>query len=281
MESLDNVKKHPDFSVSMSVYINDDSSHFKESLMSLVNQTVKPSEIVLVIDGPVNQSTHNVIDEFKKIYPNLILIELTENMGHAISRQHGIQSSSYNLVALMDSDDISVSDRFEKQLKAFNIHPEIDVLGGQINEFIDFQENIVGVRNVPLNDIDIKNYLKKRCPFNQMTVMIKKSSMQEVGGYLDWYCNEDYYLWVRMFLNSSNFRNLNDVLVNVRVGNDMYARRGGLKYFLSEMKLQKLLLKHRIISYGLFMHNVIVRFIVQLLMPSKLRGLIFQFFFRK
>ena len=280
MAKMNKIKKFPEFSVSMSVYINDHPSHFRESLMSVVNQSVKPSEIVLVVDGPVNQSIKDVIEDFHKIYSNLIVIELTKNMGHAVSRQRGIQSTSHDLVALMDSDDISVSDRFEKQLICFNTHPELDVLGGQINEFVDIQKNIVGVRNVPLFDNEIKKYLKKRCPFNQMTVMMKKSSIQEVGGYMHWYCNEDYYLWIRMLLNGSNFRNLPDNLVNVRVGNEMYARRGGLKYFLSETKLQKLLYQNKIVSFTLFIHNVLVRLIVQVLMPSKVRGWFFQRFFR-
>lgn len=278
---MKSLKKYPDFSVSMSVYKNDITSHFREALMSLVNQSVLPSEIVLVIDGPVDQSTHNVIEEFHEIYSNLIVIQLTENMGHAVARERGIQSTSHELVALMDSDDISVSDRFEKQLIAFSNEPELDVLGGQINEFINDEKNIVGIRDVPLQDDEIKNYLKKRCPFNQMTVMMKKTSIQEVGGYMEWYCNEDYYLWIRMLLNGFNFRNLPDNLVNVRVGDDMYARRGGLKYFLSETKLQKLLYEHEINSLSLFIHNVIIRFIVQILMPNKLRGWVFQFFFRK
>ena len=272
--------KFPSFSVSMSVYINDHPAHFRESLMSVINQTVKPSEIIIVLDGPVKSLINDIIKNCHKIYSNLVVVKLAKNMGHAISRQRGIESSSNELIALMDSDDISVPDRFEKQLTYFNNYPELDVLGGQISEFIKTQKNSVGLRNVPLLNDEIKKYLKKRCPFNQMTIMMKKSSVKKVGGYIHWYCNEDYYLWIRMLLDGSNFRNLPEILVHVRVGNEMYNRRGGIKYFLSESRLQNLMYQNKIISFPLLIHNLFIRLIIQVLTPNKLRGWFFQNFFR-
>nr|MDA3820287.1 UDP-galactose--lipooligosaccharide galactosyltransferase [Candidatus Delongbacteria bacterium] len=182
---------------------------------------------------------------------------------------------------LMDSDDIALSDRFEKQLNCFHAQPELDVIGGQIHEFIDSIDNVVGIRTIPLLDAEIKKYIKIRCPFNQQTVMLKKTSMLSAGGYIDWHYEEDYYLWIRMFEKGCQFRNLPDNLVYVRVGSEMYKRRGGLKYFKSEAQLQKYMWKKGMISFPRYLFNIFIRFVVQVLLPNKLRGYIFQKLFRK
>jgi hypothetical protein len=181
----------------------------------------------------------------------------------------------------MDSDDISLPNRFEQQLNCFLEHPEVDIVGGDISEFVDDEKDIVSYRKVPINDINIKKYMKKRCAMNHVTVMYKKKAVQDVGGYKDWFCNEDYYLWLRMYLNGAKFANTGTVLVNVRVGKEMYQRRGGVKYFKSEAKLQRYMLDRKIINIPTYLMNVGKRFIVQVLLPNKIRGLVFRKFARE
>lgn len=180
----------------------------------------------------------------------------------------------------MDSDDICLPERFELQLQAF-MEDSADIIGGDIAEFIDKQENIVGYRRVPTFDSEVKRYLRRRCPFNQMTVMFKKSAVMEAGGYLDWYCDEDYYLWLRMYLKGKKFRNVGRVLVHVRVGADMYQRRGGWRYFKSEAKLQAFMLQKHIISFPEYVINTGKRLIVQVLLPNSVRGWVFRQFARE
>lgn len=266
----------PEFSVSMAVYKGDNPQDFRCALESVVNQSVQPKEIILVVDGPIPNDLNTLIENARSKYSLLKVIKLPKNKGHAIARQVGIDRTCSEYIALMDADDLSVPDRFERQLERFKENPDLDIVGGQINEFINTVDNIVGARIVPLTDTGIKTYLKRRCPFNQMTVMMKKSAMLEAGGYIDWYCEEDYYLWIRMFENNSKFANLNQSLVYVRVGNDMYQRRGGLRYFISEFKIQRYLLKKGIIKYPLFYYNVIIRFGIQVIIPNYLRGVIFR-----
>lgn len=128
---------------------------------------------------------------------------------------------------------------------------------------------------------DIREYMKVRCAMNHVSVMYKKSAVQAVGGYLDWFWNEDYYLWIRMQLNNAIFANTGTVLVNVRVGEEMYQRRGGIKYFQSEAKLQKFMLDNNIINKPRYLINISERLVLQVLMPNKLRGWIFRTFARK
>lgn len=267
------------FSVSICVYGKDNPAHFQDAVNSILDQTVKPSEVVLVVDGLVPQELDSVIKNFES-NPVFYVIRLPQNMGHGVARRTGLDNCKYDLVALMDADDLCVPNRFELQLQEFEKNSDIDIVGGNITEFVDKPENIVGKRIVPESDSQIKVYLKKRCPMNQMTVMFKKASIQKVGGYIDWYCDEDYYLWNRMVLANMTFKNIPDFLVNVRVGKDMYKRRGSWKYFKSEAKLQWFMFKNKIISLPLYTYNVAIRFCLQVLMPNWLRGFIFQKFAR-
>ena len=268
------------YSVCMSVYKNDNAQDFKVAVLSIYHQTAAPDEIVLVIDGPIPASLQETADALKAEIAILKVIPLAQNMGHAIARQTALDAASNELIAIMDADDLAVEDRFEKQLKAFEEHPEVSVVGGIIKEFIGTTDNIVGTRIVPENDAEIKDYLKSRCPMNLVTVMMKKSDVMAAGGYIDWYCEEDYYLWVRMTQKGYKFYNIQDNLVNVRVGDEMYQRRGGKKYFKSEARLQKYMWKNGIISLPKYLYNVTLRFTLQVLMPNKVRGWVFQKFAR-
>lgn len=269
------------FSVVMSIYRNDKADDFLTAVRSIANQTCPPTEIVLVEDGPISNKLQQAIDLLKQEISILKVIVLKKNVGHAGARQAAMEAASNDLCAIMDSDDIAVNNRFELQLKAFKENPEASVVGGQIKEFIDSSENIVGERIVPIEDQDIKSYLKSRCPMNLVTVMYRKSDVLAVGGFMDWYCEEDYYLWIRLALKGYKFHNVVENLVNVRVGKEMYQRRGGWKYFKSEANLQKYMMSNGIISFPRFCYNTLGRFVVQVAMPNKLRGFIFQKLFRK
>jgi len=267
------------FSVAMCVFDGDNTAFFKQALDSIINQTLKPNQIILVVDGSISASLKNVISSYDNI-TFLKVVYLPKNVGQGNARRIGLENCSNNLVALMDADDISVPDRFEKQIKIFKQFNDLDVVGGNINEFINSTDNIVGVRLVPQGDANIKDYLKKRCPFNQVTVMFKKSSVEFSGGYIDWYQEEDYYLWIRMCEAGAKFYNIQENLVNVRVGKDMYRRRGGWRYFKSEAKLQMYMYNKNIISFIRVVFNVSIRFVLQVVMPNSLRGFIFQKFAR-
>jgi len=267
------------FSVAMCVYGKDNPDWFKTAVDSILNQTVKPSEVVLVVDGPVPDELDAIIRGYEK--PDFFkIIRFETNQGHGNARRAGIDNCSNELIAIMDADDISTPDRFSQQLAAFEADPELDIVGGNVSEFTDDPENILAYRNVFSSDAEIKADMRKRCPMNQNTVMFKKSSVLRVGGYIDWHYNEDYYLWIRMFLGGCKFANINAVLVNMRVGSEMYKRRGGVKYFKSEAKLQKYMLKNKVISFVTFMINVNKRLIVQVLLPNSIRGWVFKKFAR-
>lgn len=273
------------FSVSICVYGKDNHKYFDVALESVVFQTIEPTEIVLTVDGPIPKTIEDVIRKYEIILKEkniaFKIIRLEKNMGHGEARRICFDNCSYDLIAIMDADDISVTNRFEKQIAFLKENPELSVVGGVITEFIT-KENIkdtsciAGNRIVPKTNEEIKIFMKKRCPMNQVTVMFKKNDVSEVGGYIDWFCEEDYYLWIRLALAGKGFGNIEQKLVNVRVGDEMYQRRGGIEYFKSEVKLQKYMLDKKMIDFRRFLINVGERFILQVLMPSRIRGWLFR-----
>ncbi len=268
------------FSVAMSVYGKDNPVWVARAVDSVLNQTLPPDEILLVVDGPIPEELDSLVCTYEAD-ARFSVIRLAENCGHGVARKTATEHASHELIALMDSDDIACPDRFAQQIAYFRAHPDTDVLGGDIDEFIQDENTPVSRRAVPCTDGEIKADMKKRCAMNQMTVMLRKSALLEAGGYLDWFCNEDYYLWVRMWKRGFRFANTGTVLVLVRVGEGMYRRRGGLAYYRSEKRLQKLMRRERLIGPCTYCVNVAKRLAVQVLMPNALRAFVFRHFARK
>lgn len=266
----------------MSVYKNDKSEDFWTALESVTtNQTLKPAEVVFVIDGPVPDSINKIISKAETQSPGLYkVVRFEKNQGLGIALQKGMEAASNEIVMRMDSDDIALPDRFEKQYQFMIQHPNVAVCGGQIDEFIDTIDNVVSKRVVPCSNEDIYRFMKTRCAFNHMTVSLRRSKILEVGNYQPWFWNEDYFLWIRLMVAKCEFANLPDVLVMFRAGRDMYARRGGMKYFKSEMEIQKLMYSNKLIGGGIFITNILKRLIVEVLLPNRLRGWAFRKFAR-
>lgn len=283
-DKVEKTVKYPPFSVAMSVYKNDKAEWFDVALNSVVKQTVKPNEIVMVVDGPICDELKSVIEKYDCICKNnnikMNTIYLKTNQGHGNASKIALENSSNEIVARMDSDDISTPNRFEQQIKIMSENPNIDIVGGDISEFIGADNNIVAKRIVPVSDIEIKKYLKIRCPLNHVSVMYRKKAVLDAGNYQDLFCNEDYWLWIRMVEKGCKMMNTGTTLVNVRVGKDMYKRRGGVNYFKSELFLQKYMLKHKMISLPIFISNTLKRLIVQVFLPNHIRAWVFKAFAR-
>lgn len=266
----------------MSVYAKEKPEYFRLALESMINQTVKPDEIIIVQDGPLPKELYDTVWEYNKCYPKLIKIIVSEkNIGLGLALNLGLQYCRNEVIARMDTDDISLKKRCETQLRFFNENSDLDIVGGNISEFIEEEDIIIAYRNLPLTDIEIKTFMKKRCPFNHMSVMFKKDSVIKAGGYKDLFWNEDYYLWIRMAENGSVMANTGTILVNVRAGKDMYQRRGGIRYFKSEYFIQNYMYRKKIILINEYLANIIIRFIVQILLPNIIRGWVFQKFARE
>lgn len=273
---------YPPFSVLMSVYAKDTPAHFRQAVESVtVKQTLPPSEVVLVVDGPLPPELDKTVRDLTHEMPVIRGVWLEKNAGLGNALQIGMAHISNDLIMRMDADDIALPDRFERQAAYMQTHPECDIVGGQIAEFVDTESNIVGKRIVPYDNESIYTRLKSRCPFNHVSVAARRNSILAAGNYQDWFWDEDYYLWVRMAQNGCRFANLPDILVNVRVGKKTYARRGGWRYFISERKLQDYMRDKKMITRRRYAFNVAARFAIQVVLPSKVRAWLFRKLFRE
>lgn len=264
------------FSVLMSLYIKEQASYFEECLLSILSQTVLPSEIVIVLDGPVSNSVRSVLNKYIEMYPHLFkIVPLEKNSGLGIALAKGILECSNELVARMDTDDIAVKNRFELQLNEFEKDPELDICGSTIMEFERNIDHVVSKRSVPLTDKEIKIYQKRRDSFNHMTVMYKKSAVLRSGNYQPCPLMEDSLLWVHMIQSGAKCMNLQQPLVYARVGKDMFERRGGLDYFKKYKIGRKKILETGFLSKKDYYLTIIIQFFV-CIMPNKSRGFIFK-----
>lgn len=214
------------YSVLMSVYTKENPDYFKFSIESMVNQTLPPEEIVIVKDGPITGRLDQIVDYYVSNYPELItVVALEKNVGLGKALNEGLRKCRNELVARMDTDDISLLNRCELQVNEFVKDKELDILGSNIDEFYDSPDKIVSSRIVPTKHEEIMKFSKRRNPFNHPTVMYKKSSVLRNSGYGDFRRNQDLDLFVRMLNNGCKARNINQSLLLFRANQDNLKRR--------------------------------------------------------
>ena len=263
------------FSVLMSLYIKEQPEFFSACMNSMFKQTVKPAEIVIVLDGPITPGLIAVLEDYQNKYPDIIVtVPLPENKGLGLALAEGIKHCNYEIVARMDTDDIARADRFEKQLAEFAKNPELDICGSHIIEFEGTIENVLSKRMVPLTHADIAKYQKQRSAFNHMTVMYKKSMVLKAGNYQHLPLMEDDLMWIHMLQAGAHCGNIDDFLVYARTGYNMIERRGGRSYLKKYIHGRKVILDTGYISQWDFWKTVLVQVVVALV-PKKLRLFIF------
>lgn len=267
--------EYPRFSVLMSLYIKEKKEYFEECMESMVKQSVHPTEIVIVFDGPLSEELKESVIEYQNQYPGWIkIVDNKQNKGLGLALADGVPACTYDLIARMDTDDIARKDRFEKQLKMFMQNPKLDICGSHIIEFEGNINNKLAERKVPLNHSDITKYQRQRSAFNHMTVMYKKSAVLRAGNYEHCPLMEDDMMWVRMLMAGAKCANIDDYLVYARTGYAMIERRGGWSYFNKYKMGRKMILDTGYISKWDYWKTIGVQFVVAL-MPKKMRLIIF------
>jgi glycosyltransferase involved in cell wall biosynthesis len=268
------------FSVLISVYLKENPEFLRLALSSIINQTVSPDEIVLVKDGPLTAELDELINEFDHTYRGLFkFVILTENKGLGIALAEGVMKASFPIIARMDGDDICEPNRFERELNVLANNSDIDVVGSWIEEFRYEKGDSNKIRRLPEKSEQLLKIAHYKCPLNHMTIMFRKKSVLEAGNYQKFHSLEDYYLWIRMLQKGMRFYTIQDVLVHVRTGNNMYKRRGGYTYLVNELKLYNYMLKSKFISLGQYLTVTPMRLMLRLL-PSSLLRLIYNKFLR-
>ena len=255
------------FSVLLSIYHKEKPEIFHDAMRSIWDdQSLRPNEIVIVKDGPLTDILDEAINEwFIKLSDVLKIVTITNNSGLGIALSEGLEHCIYEIVARMDTDDISHPERFKKQIEYMLLNPEVDIIGGWIAEFKYDLLKINAYRKLPINHDEIIRFAKRRSPLNHMTVMFKKKSVIDCGSYKSAIGFEDYHLWSRMIMSDKKFANLPECLVFARTGNGMLSRRRGWEYIKNEYRLQKFFYEIGFINFFNLIINVSLRTLIRLL----------------
>mgnify|MGYP001630067702 FL=1 len=268
--------EYKEYSVLMSVYHKERSEYLKQAIESIQVQSLSTNDFVLVCDGPLNDELDAVIQTKQlEMGENLNVVRLAKNGGLGNALNEGIKHCKNELVARMDSDDIAYPDRCEKQIAVFNTHSEVSICSGIVEEFTT-DPNTADTRRVPPEtNAEIIEFAKKRNPFNHPCVMYKKSAVKAVGSYQDFYLLEDYYLWLRMLMAGYQGYNIQEPLLHMRAGSDMYLRRAGWKYAKTQAKLFKFMKQQGFIGNGQYIKSCVIRS-GSALAPNWLRKFMFE-----
>lgn len=263
------------FSVLLSLYFKEKPEYLEKCFASIWdNQSLEPSEIVLVLDGSIGDELDACVQKWKlKIGDCLKVVALPQNVGLGKALNEGLKQCSYDWVFRMDTDDICTPDRFEKQVAFIKQNPDVVLFSGQVMEFDKDITDANVLKAVPITYEEIREFAQKRCPFNHMTVAYKRDVILGLGGYQHHLFMEDYNLWLRVIGNNYKVANLPDVLLYARVGNGMHARRKGFQYIKSEKQLldlkKQLKLQNPLYANMLFLVRSAFR-----LLPANLLGTI-------
>ena len=252
-------KKH--YSVLMSVYHKEKPDFLRESMQSMYDQTVPTDDYVLVCDGPLTDELDSVIAEMqKKFGKRLNVLRQAKNHGLGYSLNLGVKECKNDLIASMDSDDVAVKTRCEKELEVFESHPELSVVGGYVGEFEKSVKDVKSVRKVPEKNAEIIEFAKGRNPFNHPTVMFKKKDVLKVGNYQNIRFCQDYFLWVELLASGHKGYNIQEILVYMREDDNTFKRRSGKGYYVIQKKLLQQMREKGFISRGQYIKSLSIRF---------------------
>jgi glycosyltransferase involved in cell wall biosynthesis len=224
--------------VAMSVYQGDRVDWLKQSVESILSQTMTEFLFYIVIDGEFCESKLNYLLEVASSDRRVCLfrgngnVGLSECMNFIIDR---CQTFLPNYFVRMDADDISHPQRLEKQLAFMERHRDVDILGAGLSE-INENGTVIGTRKLPLTHKSIVDILPRRCPINHPTVLMRYDVFSDGQRYVSGKnITEDYYLWADLAAKGRKFANLNEQILKFRRVDAFYHRRG-FKRSWSEFK---------------------------------------------
>ena len=267
------------YSVLMSVYAKEKAEYLDLSIKSMLNQTIKPDEFIIVKDGKLTNELEDLINNYCREFPQLFtILSNKQNVGLGISLSKGVLASRNNLIARMDSDDYSSPNRCEKEINCFIKDPSLDVVGTFEAEFQEDIQNVLSIHSVPETNKQIKQFMKRRCAILHPTVMYKKSSVLKVGNYRDIPLYEDYDLFARMLLEHNlKAYNIQDNLYYIRINDDFFKRRGGIKYALTSLNFKWHMYRRSLIGFFDFVVSGFGQFIICVL-PNHIRKIFYKYF---
>lgn len=250
--------------VIMSIYKNDVVEYVKVSVESILLQTYNDFDLFIQFDGPIRPEVEayllGLTDERVKIQRRYENKGLAQSLNDLLTV---VLPLGYQYIARMDADDISEINRFDKQMSYMEAHPEVDCVGGAINEIDEKGENRGKVTSYPCEPEEARAFFCKRNPVAHPTVLMRTSMFDKAGGFypMDFERNEDTMLWYKAYLGGAKIANLPDVVLNFRMTDAMFTqRRNGKKFAKSQLEMRKIINKNlgfglmaNLYAYGMYM----------------------------
>lgn len=225
--------------VILNVWRGDALRSIQRSVKSILAQTHQPEELLIVVDGPLEDSVDKFISSITaqtSIPVRFVRIEAAQGLWNA--RNVGLKEARTELVALQDADDVMHPQRLELQtyhLKKGNY----DVLGTACVEFDEQSGLIIGIRRTKNTVFEVRHQARWVNPLNHSSIMLRRASVLDCGGYRDVHFAEDYDLWLRMIGAGLLVTNCAYLLQALAVDAKLLRRRGGLKFVKSELMIDK------------------------------------------
>lgn len=218
-------------SVIIGVY-NETPEHLRQALDSVLNQTYTDFECIIVLDNPQNETLHGELLQYAKKDSRVRLLVNEKNMGLAMSLNRAISVAHGEYLARMDADDISLPERFSKQIKYLELHSEIDVLGTN-KILIDQNGNTLGkASSLKMSARQSRAVLQLSNFICHPSVMMRKESIERVHGYRDFPTTQDADLWHRMSDAGMTIANLDEYLIKYRINYQSVSFKNGYKQAL-------------------------------------------------
>lgn len=259
-----------DYSVLMTVYKKDSPEYFLQSVSSMLNQTVKTNDYVLVCDGPITDKLELAIKTAFEGHENILnLVRLPQNVGLGQALYEGLPLCKNEWVARMDDDDIAHLDRCEIELRFIEEHPGLSIVGSFVNEFEDDPNNPIRLKEGPTDEAAILKFSKRRNPFNHSTLMIKKDDILKAGNYSTMRTNQDVDTWVRVLNKGYKGANIPQPLVDFRFDKKTYERRKEWKNIKLMIDVWSNFWKQGYCSFADYMYVFCLQIAI-FLMPNKL-----------
>lgn len=209
-------------SIIMPTYNN--ARYLSEAIDSILNQTFTDFEFIIVNDHSIDE-TAAILARYAYQDTRIHVIENNKNLGVARTLNRGIGIAQGEYIARMDSDDISLPDRFEKQVVFLDANPDVGVLGTQtlfIDENGQFCEQMTWEKPATHNRLVWQ--LLSATPFCHPSIMMRACCLRKAGGYDPDYPNEDMQLWTRMVF-STKLANLGDTLLYYRMSYETHVKK--------------------------------------------------------
>ena len=261
----------------MATCASDDYRQLEEALLSVYDyQILKPHEIIVVKDGPVDAQISSVLNSWNNKFPKVIKItSLNRKSGLAEALNFGLKFCSGNYIARMDPDDISHPARFKKQADYLRDNPDVSVCGSYVELFSNNLKESLGIRHVPTFNDEIVNFAKWRSPMNHPSVMYRKSIFDKIQGYPVNAKAQDYALWAKLILSGYKFGNIPEALVKMRMGLKPFQKRGFVQ-FKNEIKILSFQKKIGFLNSYEYLRNISIRFVVRIV-PEKIKQAVYSY----